>query len=217
MTTNPRPKGPAGMAVDSSGLPVVDPTANVIALTEAAVQRQDDLRESNNKYLESEIRHLREMASLRAEHGKVVGELETNRLNAIRQVDVLAVSTAADRAQAAISTLAAQTTANAENLRNALTVTATTIANQTAATVAAITERLAALEKAGYESKGKSAFSDPMFSELLTEVKSLREGRSQAGGQSKGINMVWVAVLGFLGAVGTLTGVISLILKMTGK
>jgi len=49
-----------GPGVDASGRPVVDPTANVIANLNAAVQRQDDLREM-------ESRHVRELMTTRAD------------------------------------------------------------------------------------------------------------------------------------------------------
>lgn len=48
-----------GPGVDRHGTPVVDPTANVLDLVRAAIQRQDDLRES-------ESRHIRELAAIRA-------------------------------------------------------------------------------------------------------------------------------------------------------
>src|SRR6476469_7647162 len=89
----------SGLGVDASGAPVIDPTENVKALVEA------------------EIRHLSEMASLRAEHAKDIREIETKRLDAIRQVDVMNASSTADRALVAIQTLATQTATNAETLR----------------------------------------------------------------------------------------------------
>ncbi len=192
----------AGLGVDAQGGPVIDPTENVLTLVEAAVSRLDDLRasesrriddlrEAKEKFHDSEVEHLRTMATLRAEHARDINEKESRRLDAIRQVDVLAVSTAADRAAAAISALAATTAANAENLRNALTTTATTIAKQTADTVTAITERLAALEKSSYEGKGRQGLSDPMLSELVSEMKSLRESRASGSGKSEGIGASW--------------------------
>lgn len=147
--------GGVGLGVDYAGNPVIDPTANVIALTEAANQRQDDLRDMNDRRLDAAIKHMEDLAVLRETHSKEIRELESKRLDAIRQVDVLAVNTAAAQALAAIQTLAATTNTNAENLRNALNITATTIATQLANTVAAINERIASLEKGAYTGAGK--------------------------------------------------------------
>jgi hypothetical protein len=138
------------MAGQPDGNHVIDPTANVL-------RRQDDLREADRALYDAKIAHLTDVIRLRAEHDKELHVLESVRLNAVREVDITAVSTAADRAQAAIQALAAVTTTNADNVRNALTATAATIAAQHTATVAAITDRIAALEKSSYEGKGKGA------------------------------------------------------------
>lgn len=187
----------AGPAVDAHGNPAIDPTANVIALTDAAVHRQDDLRAAHERFVNAALEHAehvavirsahtRELIQLRADFAKELAALESSRLNAIRQVDVIAVNTAADRAAAAIQALAATTAANAENVRTALTNTATTIATQTASTVTAITERLAALEKSSYEGKGRQAYADPAMAELLLEVKALRTTSSTNSGTKSG-------------------------------
>jgi len=207
-----------GVAVDSFGGGVVDPTANVIALSAASNLRQDDLREETNKRIDTELAcvkelsqlrsaHLAQLAELRAEHAKEIRDSETNRLNAIRQVDVLAVNTAADRALAAIQTLAATTTANADTLRAMVASTASTIATQTTATVQAITERLAALEKSSYEGKGKQAVADPMLTEMVAELKALRVSQNLTAGKAEGLSAGWGLLLGAVGLISTLLAI----------
>jgi len=203
--TGHAPNPGRGRAVDLSVGAVVDPTENVRDLVIAANTRQDDLRTITKELVEAKFEHLQAMAQLRAEHVKELASMESSRLNAIRQVDVLAVSTAADQAQAAIQTLAASTTTNAENIRNALTATATAIATQTANTVNAITERLAALEKSSYEGKGKQTLADPMLVELVAEMKSLRQVTTTNAGKGSGMNAMWgyvVQAIGLLAALG---------------
>jgi hypothetical protein len=190
--------GGRGIGVDYQGGPVVDPTENVISLNEAANKRQDDLREANDKYMSARIMHVEEMARLRAEHGKAISELESNRLNAIRQVDQLAVSTAADRAQDAIQTLAATTAANADNVRTALSATAATIATQLTNTVAAITERLAALERSSYEGVGKQKVADPQMERLSALVELLARNQATGAGKSEGTQ--WAIGVGIAAA-----------------
>lgn len=184
----------------------VDPSENVKALSEAANRRQDDLRvaseklsESETRRLDSEIGHLKEMGVLRADHATEIRQMETERLDSIRQVDVLARNTAADRAADAIQALAATTATNAENLRTALANTAQTIAKQTADTAAttakqtsdmfeAVTKRVATLEASGYRGEGKEKYADPQMAELMTEMKLLR------GTRSEGIDKTWGVV-----------------------
>jgi hypothetical protein len=99
-----------GPGVDAGGRPVIDPTANVIAILEAAVKRQDDLREK-------ESLHAREMADLRSHYEELLRVKETERIDAIRAVDVGAVNRAAEVSAAQATTLAAQLVATAEASR----------------------------------------------------------------------------------------------------
>jgi hypothetical protein len=151
-----------GIGVDARGGPVIDPTENVIALTDAANKRQDDLRQLNNERINAEIRvlqaqfaGLKDVINVTADHLKEIRRLETERVNAVRQVDVAAGNTAADRAQVAIQTLAASQAAAAETLRAMVTTTASTIATQTAENFSALGNRIAQLEKSSYEGAGK--------------------------------------------------------------
>jgi hypothetical protein len=178
----------------NDGTPVIDPTANVIALNEAANRRQDDLRAETNRRIDTELacvkeianiraQHVHDMSQMRSDHAEKEAMAESKRLDAVRAVDVLAATNTAERAAAANQILAQQTAVNAENLRMALNTTATTIAAQMDTRFATITERIAALEKSSYEGQGKSKVADPAMEMLLAEVKSLRESRSEAGGK----------------------------------
>lgn len=146
----------------SGGELTIDPTENVKALSAAATQRQDDLRALSKELFHAEIAALtvkvdglEKRMILRAEHAKEIRQLETERVNAIRQVDVLAGNTTADRALIAIQTLASQTTAERETLRSLVTTTAATVATQTAQEFARIHGEIAALQKSSYEGAGK--------------------------------------------------------------
>lgn len=192
-----------GIGVDYAGDQAFDPSENVKALNEAANKRQDDLREANNRLSESEFKrldaalvHMKEILKLQADHAKEISAAEASRLDAIRQVDVTAVRTEADRALAAIQLLAATTSTNADNIRNTLNSTAVSIAKSTSDTVSQITERIAALEKSSYEGVGKQRLADPQMVDLLAEVKLLREG----AGVKTGVDKTW----GILAAVVTI-------------
>lgn len=159
---NSEPIQQPGIAVDSRGGAVIDPSQNVRELFEAGAIRQDDLRQLNDKRIDAEIRVLamqldgiEKRMMLRAEHAKEIRLLETERVDAIRRVDVLAGNTAADRALVAIQTLATQTTAERETLRNLVTTSASTLATQNAADLAGIREAISALQKTSYEGAGK--------------------------------------------------------------
>ena len=185
-----------------------DPTENVQNLLKEAIKRQDDLRAAETRRVDNE-------SKLRAEYNKELDDKEASRLNSIRQVDVLNQASAAKSALDAIQALASTTTVNADNIRNALNATttqlakqttdlATTLAAQNTATANELSTRIAALEKASAEGVGKERVVDPITAELLREVKSLRDSRSEVSGKSQGISqfigwiLAGIAIAGFV-------------------
>ena len=196
MTGETKARSGAGLGVDRAGGPVVDPTENVIALVEAAIKRLDDMRDASSDLQQARIAHLAELSKLRAEFSKEIRQLESDRLNAIRQVDVTAVKTEADRALAAIQTLAATTATNAETLRNALVNTASAIAKQTSDTVGQLIERIAALEKSSYEGVGRQRVADPQMEKLTEVVSTLAKNQATGSGKSEGIGAMWGWIVG---------------------
>ena len=99
---------PPGPAVDARGIPAQDPTANVIAVVGAA-----------NKSLRRELKlHMMYQAKL--------AKAESQRINAIRAVDVAAVATARGEAEQRATALATQVLGLADTLRTQVATTAAT-------------------------------------------------------------------------------------------
>lgn len=197
----------SGLTVDATGAPAIDPTENVLSLVEAAQERGEAIRLLTQEVSNARFAHIEAVVALRAEHAKEIRTLEAGRLEKIREVDVLAGNTAAERAQVAITTLATVTSTNAETLRAMVANTAANIASQTAAANAALTERIAALEKSSYTGAGRSAVADPAMAELVSEMKMLRQAQTAGSGKSEGKSAMWGYVLGavsFLGMVITI-------------
>jgi hypothetical protein len=145
-----------GIGIDNSGGPVIDPTENVKALSESSHKRQDDLRIASDRLTDERVRHLAEIVVLNANHGKELRQAESNRLDAIRQVDVKAREADAQRSQDALKTLEATTATMRETLRADVAVTASTIATQSAARDSRIDERISKLELAMSKGEGRS-------------------------------------------------------------
>jgi hypothetical protein len=97
-----------------------DPTPNVLDLVAAAISRQDDLRDADTKLSDERIKHVEEMAELRAQKDKELREAESGRIDAIRAVDVGAVAAAAQVAEQRANTLAAQVSTTADAFRATL-------------------------------------------------------------------------------------------------
>lgn len=204
MATPSTPSTP-GVGVDASGNAVLDPTANVLALVDAAVIRLNDLVACNGRRIddmrELNAQHAREMQVMHANYQDQLRLAESKRIDAIRAVDVAAVGVAADRAAAQAGVLAAQVAASAETLRALVATTQTALASQLQQMSTAFTERLAALEKAQYESKGKSGVTDPAMAELVAEMRAMTKLSSVSTGKTEGVGMVWSAAIGAGGII----------------
>lgn len=149
--------GAPGPAVDARGRIVDDPTLNVIANLETAVKRLDDLREADNKFQDSSIDHVKELATLRAEYEDKLRLAESRRIDAIRAVDVAAVASSARDAAVVAATLATQVTTSADTLRNQVELTKTAAAGALATALEPIQKDIAELRKVQYEQAGQKA------------------------------------------------------------
>ena len=136
-----------GPGVDAEGRPVIDPTQNVLDLVEAAIKRQDDLRNA-------ESRHMREISELRAQYDRELREAESARIDAIRAVDVGAVNRAADVAAAQAETLRIQVATSAETLRTQVAASATAAAVALGNALDPLQTAIADLRRAQYEAQG---------------------------------------------------------------
>ncbi len=171
---NPRDSGmPPGVAspgpgVDRFGVPVYDPSNNVYALVRAAIERQDDLREADSRHIRELMRvrseydrQLREAdrheAAVRAGYEEKLGGKETQRLDAIRAVDVATGAAVAQAAEARATTLAAAQQASAEVLRNQLEQARITTAEALEARIAPLVKAVEDLRQAQYQQQGEKS------------------------------------------------------------
>lgn len=209
-----KPTSKSGMAVDASGGPVVDPTANVIALTEAANKRQDDLRTASEKLMRAELDHAKETLQAMEKHQRELDKAESDRLNSIRQVDREEVSKTAVNAQTAITTLANTTNTLAETLRNQVATMAAAVENRQNAYATDVNKRLSALELSSSEGKGKQGVAEPQLERLAQVVEKLAARESLGTGKSQGVGTVWAIILGCFAILGVLVGLAGLIFAL---
>lgn len=203
----------------------IDPTENVKALALASAERQDDLRELNDRRIDAEIRiqtarldGLENRMIMRADHAKEIRLLETARLDSIRQVDREEVAKTAMAANRAIETLATAASVTAETLRNQVASTTKAQADTHAASMAEVNKRLTAVELVQSEGRGKQTVADPMMTELVAEMKALRISGASQGGQSQGAKSLWLIIAGILallftfmfGAAGLIIAIINM-------
>jgi DNA-binding transcriptional regulator YiaG len=135
-----------GLGVDASGAPVVDPTANVIALVAAEKERADDLRRIYKELTDTKVAHQKEIGDLHAKYQNELRIAEAGRLDSIRQVDREEVKQMRQEFNSSMATLANTTTQGFESLRNQQTGTAKTLAEAQQAIATESNKRLSAVE-----------------------------------------------------------------------
>ena len=126
-----------------------------------------------NHKLKEIIKRIDEQAELRAGFQVQLNVAEAKRIDAIRAVDVNAVSVANERATAQAAVLANQVAASAETLRSLVAATAATQAQQLGQLTAQLTDRLTALEKAQYENKGSGTGMRDMYGWIFGGIMAL--------------------------------------------
>lgn len=180
-------------------------------ISELRYTHAQDLALAQAKQLESEAR-------IRAEYADRLAVAEAKRIDAIRAVDVNAVAVANQRTSEQATALQTQTTASAEVLRNQVarsaedlralvaTTAATALQNQQQQ-FSGLSARITTLEQAGAEGKGKTAYQDPVFLDLLKEVRTLSQQRVGVAATEVGRGEViaWsLAALMLLISIGTM-------------
>jgi hypothetical protein len=129
---------------------VIDPTQNVLDLVEAAIARQDDLREADR-------RHVMEIMAMQERHAREMRKAETDRIDAIRAVDVTNVSRAAEVASAAAQQLANQLQQTAEAMRAQVAAAASASSIALANALEPMQKAIDDLRRAQYEAQGVKA------------------------------------------------------------
>jgi hypothetical protein len=164
-----------------------DPSKNVMDLVNAAIARVDDLRES-------ETRHQTEVAKLLTERVEAMMRAESNRIDAIRAVDVDAVQKAAAAMAAQANNLAQQQVQTAEALRTQVSDTQTLSETRLAAGLSPIVRDVAELQKRAYEAQGQK-----------TQVV---ETQARGGMASNWMGLAVAACIGFLSVIIAVTAIV---------
>lgn len=138
---------------------VVDPTANVLQLVEAAMQRQDDLRgESNRRQSDldkQERRHRLELRDLESKYRDAQQAAESRRLDALLAAQNSAAALTATRAEATATALAERVDNSAKTLATSVEATAKAFQTAVDATAKAFSERISPLEQLRFEQGGR--------------------------------------------------------------
>lgn len=163
---------------------VPDPTTNVLAAVAALEVRHRELRIADNKYSDSENRHIRDMADLRAMYAKDIRISDLAVAAQTRLVDVGGQAASAASIATAVLALQNTTDRNAETLRTTLANSnaalakqvvdsAQAIATQTATTNTAMDTRVSGIERSIATGVGRQSRDDPQMLLLMEKLDKL--------------------------------------------
>lgn len=183
---------------DDQGRIIVDPTLNVIALHEAGMRRQDDLRNSENRRIRERVHMEAKIADLRAIHTREMRKAEKSRLNAIRGVDQAAVSASASAAEIRAATLAAQVALSADAMRTTVAATAQAAQENLTRALDPIQKDIGELRQVQYTTAGGKAES----------VETKTESRAHVSNVGMWIGLAVAVVFGFSTTVLSATAII---------
>lgn len=176
---------------------ILDPSVNVQQLVGNAVKYLEQMHEMGQKFNDEKLR-------LAIESSQRERLAESERINALRRVDVDAVSVANDRAIKQAELLNSQMLDNAEVLRKSVEATANTIATQFEKMTIQMNDRIAALERVNSENSGRSSAS-PDLQELVTQ---LINSQNVAKGVSTGNQITTAKIFGIIAATGTIVSIL---------
>lgn len=181
-----------------------DPTYNVLQLVNASVKRIDDIRDLETKANRKEKKSIRRELKLHVKYGEKLSRAESNRIDAIRQVDVAAAQTERDGAGQRALVLANQLTTSAETLRALVASTAATIAAQMQQTNTQFAERITQLEKAQYEKTGLAGVPP----EILIRLTALEKVGNTNTGKDTGQEFSSLRLIMIIGLVVSMVGML---------
>lgn len=191
----------------------IDPTENVIALTEAATKRQDDLAKQREVLATERKAHVEFVAELRAAHNKELRDSDSDRFVAQRREDQATALADKKTVLDAVQALAATTESVRLQLEKRVADTADTLSKAKSESDKATEIRIAALEKTAYTGAGEKAVADPQLADLLSEMKVSRITQAGAGGERRGGRELWMMITV---VVSLLVGLGGLILRFGG-
>jgi hypothetical protein len=199
-------------------IPLIDPTANVLALVKAETKRQDDLRaaeglrldqlriQAENCAKEISAVQLKAQEDLVAAESRRIDALtvaESRRIDALLSAAANAVTLASTRAELTASALAERVDTSAKTLAQAVVASAEALRVQVVTTQQAIDARVTRLEQSGFTIGGRDTQRD------------LERGESRQGGQW-GMSFVVAVISAIFGFLGITAAIIFGVLRATG-
>lgn len=158
--------------------------------------------------LVSEIRRIDTAIEAHIRYTKDAAVAETHRINEILRVNAESLQQANAEANALNVAAVTQAERVANTLRELVETTRSAASKSLTEVINPIINRLNEIEQKQYENKGKEAVNDPMFVEVMKEMKAVVATLSEGKGKGLGAYGVWIFIGAAIAAVGGIIGIV---------
>jgi hypothetical protein len=156
-----------GIGVDAAGAPVVDPTKNVEDLVKAGEQRQADLREADQRFLDAQLKSMSEMQTFARQADMKLNsfarEASDKMQTALRAAETIRIDQLAQNRQEYQNTIR-------DMLAESVRTTSTLVSTQLVQIQATFDTRVSKLEAFQFTQAGRSSVADPALSDALLQL-----------------------------------------------
>jgi hypothetical protein len=167
-----------GLGVDRNGAPVIDPTKNVEDLVRSGEQRQAELREADQRFLDAQLQSMEKMQTFAREADMRLGtyarESSSRLEEALRGAESTRVNELAATRKEYENTIR-------DMLAKSVETTSTLVSTQLVQIQATFDKRVSQLEAYQFTQAGRSSVADPALSDALM---SLANGQKLARDRS---------------------------------
>ena len=156
-----------GMAVDSSGGPVIDPTENVLALVDVEKQHQHELRDADNRFLDANLIAQEKLQNFareaEAKLQNFAREEESKFQTALREAETSRIDQLAQTRQEFQNTIR-------DMLAESVRTTSTLVSTQLVQIQATFDARVSKLEAFQFTLAGRSSVADPAIENAMKRM-----------------------------------------------
>jgi hypothetical protein len=210
------PKQPPGVAVDSRGGQVVDPTKNVEDLVKARDAAMAELRAADQRFLDAQLASMDKLQNFSREADKCLQ-------NSARQAGEKLESALRTAETVRIDQLAATRKEYENTIRDMLAksveTTSTLVSTQLVQIQATFDKRVSQLEAFQFTQAGRSSVADPALSKALAEmaasIQGLTRSETKTDTRREGTNAMGSIAVGVAVIFSSLVAISSLILTFT--
>jgi hypothetical protein len=204
------PKSPPGVAVDSRGGAVIDPTKNVEDLVKARDAAFAELRASDQRFLDAQLSSMEKLDLLareaEAKFQNFARDAESKLQTSLTGSETRRIDQLAENRQEFQNTIR-------DMLAESVRTTSTLVSTQLVQIQATFDTRVSKLEAFQWQSAGRSSVADPALAsalaEMATSIQGLTRSETKTDTRREGFNSMGAIVVGASILISSIIGFVS--------